>query len=76
MHGAVTLESSTSTAAAALKPSLSLLSPAIMSLCGMDVASNKRGGRRSAQHRVCHTIALIFVCIKASRAAACRILPF
>lgn len=45
----------TSTAAVTLKPSLSLLSLAIMSASGVDVANNKRGGRRSAQHRFCHS---------------------
>lgn len=53
----------TSTATVTLKPSLSLLSPAIMSASRVDGASNKRGGRRATQHRFCHTIALVFICI-------------
>ena len=60
----------TSTATVTLKPSLSLLSLAIMSPSGVDVASNKRGGRRSTQHRFCHTIALVLICIKVTLVAA------
>lgn len=40
-----------STAAVTLNPSLSPLSPDIMSPRGVDVAANKGGGRRSNQHR-------------------------
>lgn len=62
--GLLSARAATSTATVTLKPSLSLLSLAIMSPSGVDVASNKRGGRRSTQHRFCHTIALVFICNK------------
>lgn len=57
--GLLSARATTSIASVTLKPSLSLLSPAIMSPSGVDVGSNKGGGRRSTQHRFGHTIALV-----------------
>ncbi len=59
--GLLTVSAATSTVTVTLKPSLSPLSLAIMSPSGVDVASNKRGGRRSTQHRFYRTVALALI---------------